>query len=389
MLQKYFKEYEDIINPKSNKNINQKKIANKTATDFYKKTKPQSTEKSNFNKNSNIDKDQNIMSLLDLKKNIKENITTEENQKIINNSNNTFRNTFIQSKNDNMFLRYDLQQNINKNKKLNKLIKEIKKENEILTEKICENNKYIINLDNNITKLQDELNKKEKIIKDKNTQINKLQKNIADQEDVIKQYIADNEENVKKINELNNFKQKIIQFSKTYDGINNAIYLALNNVQNFFIDLNNKYNVNIPINFELEIRQYNKVQNSFNDILLYIKDYYDAKYNEYNYILDSKEKELKLLEEENNSLKNKCNDLETENKNLKDNNKNLINEVKNFKDNTFISGIKNVIKKENEFSNSMSSRTFIKNSFSESKSGRVKKTKSKNNSYASLYIKTN
>ena len=102
--------------------------------------------------------------------------------------------------------------------------------------------------------------------------------------------------------ELKLFKQKVYEFSKKYDEINNDILSCLQNIEKI-IDSNTLNNPNSNFD-ESKNNSLDKISENFNSIVKNLTNYLNTKQDEYNTLLLAKENEIIKLKKEYNYKNN-------------------------------------------------------------------------------------
>ena len=112
----------------------------------------------------------------------------------------------------------------------------------------------------------------------------------------------DDNEIIKENEELKVFKENVFNISKQYDEINENIIVSLNEIDRLFQKLNNK---NFDMNLELKIKTLTGIKTNFEGAIVNLIDTMKLKQEEYNLLLEEKEKEVQKVLEENDVLKKK------------------------------------------------------------------------------------
>lgn len=113
--------------------------------------------------------------------------------------------------------------------------------------------------------------------------------------------IGDNEL-IKENTELKIFKESVFSLSKQYDEINENIIIALSEINRLFQKLNEKkFNMDI----ELKSKTLNTIQNNFENVIQNLLNTMKIKQDEYNLLLNEKEKDVQKILLQNDLMKKK------------------------------------------------------------------------------------
>lgn len=112
----------------------------------------------------------------------------------------------------------------------------------------------------------------------------------------------DDDEILKENEELKKFKENVYNISKQYDEINENVIVALNEIDRLFQKLNDK---NFDMNLELKIKTLTGIKTNFEGAITNLIDTMKLKQEEYNLLLEEKEKEVQKVLAENDVLKKK------------------------------------------------------------------------------------
>ena len=112
----------------------------------------------------------------------------------------------------------------------------------------------------------------------------------------------DDNEIIKENVELKKFKENVYNISKQYDEINENIIVSLNEIDRLFQKLNDK---NFDMNLDLQIKTLTGIKTNFEGAITNLIDTMKLKQEEYNLLLEEKEKEVKKVLAENDVLKKK------------------------------------------------------------------------------------
>ena len=112
----------------------------------------------------------------------------------------------------------------------------------------------------------------------------------------------DDNEIIKENVELKKFKENVYNISKQYDEINENIIVSLNEIDRLFQKLNDK---NFDMNLDLQIKTLTGIKTNFEGAITNLIDTMKLKQEEYNLLLEEKEKEVQKVLAENDVLKKK------------------------------------------------------------------------------------
>ena len=408
MIENYFKQYDNIIQPKrypSNYYIskgNNKKNKNISITQSLSNSTFSSKKKENINLNNmkmtnnyNYKLEDNFTPSFNEIDSIKyinnnNNVTSSIFQGTLgkSNSNNNFRksnsnsqernneSTLLKYKKNNMFLRENVSSLERKNKNLKNEIIFLKNEIENLKIKESNSTDYILKLEKQIEiyKNKERLNKitkskNKEMISNNSNNINCSElKNLENNSSYLNELKVENEK-------LHQFREKIFKISICYNEINENAIDIIRQINNLFIQYNQTTN-DINLDSENENSIYQNLKISSEQLIdLILKDN-QIKREEYMYLLNEKEKEIKEMKILSN---NQCNDVN----NLKEELKQKDKIIEKLKKEVLNSIMKNNDKKNNnkKMSRAVSASNFfnknpMKNSFHFSQNNTIKNKES-------------
>lgn len=94
---------------------------------------------------------------------------------------------------------------------------------------------------------------------------------------------------------LKNFQNQVLKISKNYDDINEAMAESIKKVQSLLEDVKNRLSSNKQDQVKNRVEE---IYENFNTIVVNVDSVLQAKQDEYNFLLDTKEKEIKFLRDE-------------------------------------------------------------------------------------------
>lgn len=94
---------------------------------------------------------------------------------------------------------------------------------------------------------------------------------------------------------LKNFQNQVLKISKNYDDINESMAESIKKVQALLEEVKSKLSSNKTDQIKNQVEE---IYENFNTIVVNVDSVLQAKQDEYNFLLDSKEKEIKFLRDE-------------------------------------------------------------------------------------------
>ena len=401
MIENYFNQYDHIIQPRRftsnyyiSKDNSKKKISNNNPSLSNSTINSKKNEKNIFNNYKsnqfNNQLEENFTPSFNESETIKflnNNINNSSSMlqgTIMKNSNN-FRkssnnskeksndSTLLNLKKNNMFLRESVSSLEKKNKSLKNEITFLKKQIDNLKIKESNSTDYILKLEKQIEYFQKK-EKINKIIQNQNKEmllnnINNLNSselnNLENNSSLLNELKVENEK-------LQQFREKVFKISICYNEINeNAIELIrqINNIFQEYNQVNNDEN----INSENENTIYQNLKISSEQLLELILKDNQIKREEYMYLLNEKEKEIKemkiLSNNQNNEVNNLKEELKQKEKIIEELKKEILNSfIKNDKKNNVNKKMSRAVSASNFYKNKKNNFNTIKNNFKESNS---------------------
>ena len=115
-----------------------------------------------------------------------------------------------------------------------------------------------------------------------------------------KQNLPNQKELLKEIKELQEFKENVYQISQRYDEINESIIESLREIEILFQQMSkNKFN------FNTKMIGMEKIKGNFEEVIRKVLETLNAKQDEYNYLLSTKNEEIKNLLDQIEQFKEK------------------------------------------------------------------------------------